>query len=188
MDAASGNLCTRQCLAATLFQWRTVCNLKAQHTMSGIPLPPMHTAQPTVYLAIKFHSDHRNRGLVEKIATELESRGMTTVCVARDFEKWGEIKLDSQDLMQVALDSIRQSDAVVIEFSEKGVGLGIEAGYASAYDIPVFVLHRSDAEVSTTLKGVSAEVIPYSDGDSLSAAIVSLIARIDPQLLELDDR
>jgi len=148
----------------------------------------MHTDQPTVYLAIKFHSDHRNRGLVEKIATELESRGLTTVCVARDFEKWGEIKLDSQDLMQVALDSIRQSDAVLIEFSEKGVGLGIEAGYASAFDIPVLVLHRSDAEVSTTLKGVSTEVIPYSDGDSLRAAVVNLIARIDPQLLELDDR
>jgi len=170
------------------FSCSTVCNLGTERAMSGIPLPPMHTDQPTIYLAIKFHSDQRNRGLVEKIATELESRGMTTVCVARDFEKWGEIKLDAQDLMQVALDSIRQSDAVVIEFSEKGVGLGIEAGYASAHDIPVFVLHRSDAEVSTTLKGISAEVIPYSGADSLSAAVVSLIARIDPQLLELHDR
>ena len=146
----------------------------------------MHTDRPIVYLAIKFHSDHRNRELVDRISTEMESHGLTTVCVARDFEKWGEIKLDSHDLMQVALDAVRQSDAVVIEFSEKGVGLGIEAGYASAFDIPVFVLHRRDADVSTTVRGVATAVIAYTDADSLNEAIGRLAVGIGPQPSELD--
>lgn len=148
----------------------------------------MQNDRRTVYLAIKFHSDHRNRELVDRISTEMESRGLTTVCVARDFEKWGEINLNPGDLMQIALDAVRQSDAVVIEFSEKGVGLGIEAGYASASEIPVFVLHRQDADVSTTLRGVASAVIEYTDGDSLNEAIDSLVAGIDPQLSELDRR
>ncbi len=143
----------------------------------------MNADQPTVYMAIKFHSDHRNRELVDKISSEMESHGLTTVCVARDFEMWGEIKLDSHDLMQIALDAVRQSDAVVIEFSEKGVGLGIEAGYAAAFDIPVFVLHRQDLQVSTTLRGVSTSVLEYSDEASLSAAIEHVVAGIDPRLL-----
>jgi nucleoside 2-deoxyribosyltransferase len=148
----------------------------------------MHKDRPTVYLAIKFHSDHRNRELVDRISTEMESRGLTTVCVARDFEKWGEIKLDASDLMQIALDAVRQSDAVVIEFSEKGVGLGIEAGYASAFEIPIFVLHRQYADVSPTLRGVASAVVEYTDGDSLNEAIDSLVAGIDPQSSELDRR
>lgn len=60
---------------------------------------------------------------------------MTTRCVARDFEEWGQVSLEAHDLMERALGAIRQSTAVVVEFSEKGVGLGIEAGYALALDI-----------------------------------------------------
>lgn len=80
------------------------------------------------------------------------------------------MSFDAHDLMQHALDAIRHSSAVVVEFTEKGVGLGIEAGYAAALDIPVFVLLRSEAEVSATLDGISTEVFRYADDASLNNA------------------
>lgn len=73
---------------------------------------------------------------------------------------------------------IRHSAAVVVEFTEAGVGLGIEVGYAAALDIPVFVLVPPEAEVSTTLDGVSTEVLRYSDDDTLSTAAARFASRI----------
>jgi hypothetical protein len=123
-----------------------------------------------VYLGIKFHADHRNRELVDWISEVFEEHGLATVCVARDMEDWGRVSFDAHDLMQRAFDAIRHSAAVVVEFTEKGVGLGIEAGYAAALGIPVFVLLRADAEVSTTLDGISSEVFRYVDDGSLNNA------------------
>jgi nucleoside 2-deoxyribosyltransferase len=131
-----------------------------------------------VYLAIKFHADHRNRELVDRISAEFEKQGLTTVCVARDLEEWGQVSFDAHDLMQIALGAIQRSAAVVVEFTEKGVGLGIEAGYAAALDIPVFVLVRPEAEVSITLDGISTDVFRYTDDDSLNSAATRIADKI----------
>ncbi len=88
------------------------------------------------------------------------------------------MSFNAHDLMQRALAAIHHSTAVVVEFTEKGVGLGIEAGYAAALDIPVFVLLRPEAEVSTTLGGISTEVFRYADDDSLNGAAIRIADRI----------
>ena len=102
----------------------------------------------------------------------------TTACVARDFEQWGQVSFDAHDLMQRALEAIHRSAAVVVEFTEKGVGLGIEADYAAALDIPVFVLLRPEAEMSTTLVGISTDVFRYADDDSLNSAATRIANKI----------
>ena len=43
-----------------------------------------------VYLAVKYHADHSNRDRVERVSGAFEACGITTVCVQRDFERWGE--------------------------------------------------------------------------------------------------
>jgi hypothetical protein len=144
----------------------------------------MKSDERTVYLAIKFHADHRNRDLVDRISAVFEKHGLMTVCVARDFEQWGQVTLDAHDLMQRAFDAIHRSTAVVVEFTEKGVGLGIEAGYAAALNIPIFVLLRPEAEVSTTLDGISTDVFRYADDDSLDSAV----ARIADTIGRVTDR
>lgn len=131
-----------------------------------------------VYLAIKFHADHRNRELVDRISTVFKAHGLTVVCVARDMDVWGRVSFDAHDLMQRASDSIRRSTAVVVEFTEKGVGLGIEAGYAAALGIPVFVLLRPEADLSTTLEGISADVFRNVDDVSLNAAAARIAEAI----------
>jgi nucleoside 2-deoxyribosyltransferase len=80
--------------------------------------------------------------------------------------------------MSAAFDAIDDSTAVVVEFSEKGVGLGIEVGYATAQGIPVFVIHQPGADVSTTLRGVTQEIFEYSDIDSLADAARRITAHM----------
>ena len=67
----------------------------------------------------------------------LHQSGIESVCIARDFEKWGQVKFNSHDLMQLAFEQIDQCDFLLVDLTEKGVGIGIEAGYGWAKNIPI---------------------------------------------------
>ncbi len=126
--------------------------------------------RPRIYLGIKYHPDHANRQLIEAISTAFAGVGLGTVCVVRDVERWGEVGLHPDELMRRSFELIESSQVVVIELTEKGVGIGIEAGYAHAMGIPVVVFHQPHAHVSETLRGIARSVIAYAPGDLISAA------------------
>lgn len=113
------------------------------------------------YLGIKYHPDNRNRSLIESVAQAMAGEGITTHVVARDVERWGEVSLSPEELMVRTFEAIDGSDFVLIELSEKGVGLGIEAGYAFARSIPVVVVHRAGTGVSATLAGIADAIFEY---------------------------
>jgi nucleoside 2-deoxyribosyltransferase len=123
-----------------------------------------------IFLSIKYYEDRRNRDLVEQITQAL--RPHTVICVARDVEKWGKEKFDSQELMQKTFAEIDSSDIVIVELSEKGVGVGIEAGYARAKGKPIITVARRGSDVSETLKGISHEVFFYQDTSELNTLII----------------
>lgn len=119
------------------------------------------------YLAIKYYEDQRNRDKIERLTTLLVAHGVETICVARDVEQWGAVHLAPPVLMEISFGEIEASDVVIVELSEKGVGLGIEAGYAYARRIPIITLARQGADISTTLEGISSDVFLYSSYDAL---------------------
>ena len=123
-----------------------------------------------VYFGIKYHADFANRLLIEKILTLLEQAGAETFCVVRDLEHWGETSLSPQVLMTQTFDMIQKADLVVIELSEKGVGLGIEAGYAYALKKPIVVIARVGSDISTTLKGIASNTHFYKNVSDLLIA------------------
>jgi nucleoside 2-deoxyribosyltransferase len=123
------------------------------------------------YLAIKFHEDSKNRKLIEEISDGLTKAGFETTIMARDYEKWGEVRFSPEELMKLTFELIDKSDVLIIEFSEKGVGLGIEAGYAYARKKPIIVIAKEGSDVSTTLKGVSKKVIFYNNPKELGKKI-----------------
>ena len=114
-----------------------------------------------IFLSIKYYPDLRNRALIEAISAALAAQGWQTVCIVRDVEQWGTLAFTPQALMQRTFDEIDACDLLLVEFSEKGVGLGIEAGYAAARGRPVVVLAPEGVEISTTLQGISRRVIRY---------------------------
>ena len=113
------------------------------------------------YFGIKFYEDNRNRDKINSIDETLQNAGIQTVCIVRDIEKWGNIRLSSQELMKITFEEIDKSDFVVLEMSEKGVGLGIEAGYAVAKNKPLIILIKNGLKLSNTMLGVADIVIHY---------------------------
>lgn len=116
-----------------------------------------------IYLAIKYHPDHKNKPLINAISQACEKAGLDCLCIAKDIEKWGENRFSPKTLMDISFDYIKKADFVLIEFSEKGVGIGIEAGYAAALGIPIYCLYPPTMDLSETLKGISTANFPYAD-------------------------
>lgn len=115
-----------------------------------------------VFISIKFHEDNRNRELINSISSILEKKGLETICIIRDVEKWGQNKFGTpEELMKKTFDEIDSSDLVIVELSEKGVGLGIEAGYAFAKGKPIVTIAKTGTDISSTLQGISQEVFFY---------------------------
>ena len=64
------------------------------------------------------------------------------------------------------------SDLVIIDVSEKGIGLGIELGYARAKKIPVIATLHETIEVSTTVKGTADRIITYKDVTDIDFSVL----------------
>jgi nucleoside 2-deoxyribosyltransferase len=121
-----------------------------------------------VYLAIKYHPDNQNWALIEQILLALEKRGFETVCITRDVEQWGQVHFAAPELMKRTFAEIEASDLVVVDLTEKGVGVGIEAGYAYARGIPIITIARKGSDISTTLAGISQHIFLYDELDNLT--------------------
>ena len=119
------------------------------------------------FLSIKFHPDNRNRETIDLISQVLISCGFEAVCIRRDIEKWGDVHLLPNELMTKTFEVIRSCRLTVIDLTEKGVGLGIEAGYTYAQGIPIITIAREGADISSTLQGISQDVYLYSGSDDL---------------------
>ena len=127
------------------------------------------------YIGIKYYEDFRNRNILQKISLVLENRGYETSCIVRDTEQWGLVKLEPNELMKATFDEIDSCDIVIIDLSEKGVGLGIEAGYAFVKGIPIITIAEEGSDISTTMQGISRQVFTYRDIDAIEKSLM-----IDP--------
>lgn len=126
-----------------------------------------------VFISIKFYEDNRNQELINSISSIFEKKGFETICVIRDVEDWGQKRFEtSEELMRKTFEEIDSSDLVVVELSEKGVGLGIEAGYAFAKGKPIVTIARTGSDISSTLQGISQQVFLYTQYDELEQLFV----------------
>ena len=124
------------------------------------------------YLGIKYHSDHCNKLKIDSIFSVLDKCGYSVTCITRDIEKWGQKSFSPEDLMTETFKIIDSSDVVIIDLSEKGVGLGIEAGYAYSKGIPIITIAKKN-EISTTLLGISKSHYVYKDENDLFDFLMS---------------
>lgn len=69
--------------------------------------------------------------------------------------------------MKLTFDKIDICDLVIIDLTEKGVGLGVEAGYAYAKGIPIITIATSGSDISETLEGISNNIIFYNNIEDL---------------------
>lgn len=129
---------------------------------------------PTLYYGVKYHKDGRNHAVTKQRLETLENLGFITHCALRDLEDWGTVALEPDELMRLAFHLIDGSDLIVLDLTEKGVGLGIEAGYAHAQVKPVVTVVAAGSEISTTLQGISEQSCVYSGEDDLGEFFATL--------------
>jgi nucleoside 2-deoxyribosyltransferase len=130
------------------------------------------------FISIKHYQDNRNRSDIERLSSIIAKSGFQTVCIVRDYEAWGEKTYSSNELMQITFNEIAASDVLVVESSVRGVGLGIEAGYAFARGVPILVVARSGAVISATLSGIASAQAHYSSDTELEQFLSQELAAI----------
>lgn len=126
------------------------------------------------FISIKYHEDRRNEEIINRISHALEQRDIKTICIIRDVERWGELRYSSQDLMRITFKEIDTSDVIVLDLTEKGVGVGIEAGYAYANGKPIITIAKYGSEISETLKGISNSIFTYKSIEEITQILTQI--------------
>lgn len=92
-----------------------------------------------------------------------------------------EFKFNSEqekEMMQQAMRSIDSSDLLIAVVSDKGIGIGIEVGYAKAKGKLVIYLRNKNAEHSTTVSGISDFSVVYDDVPELKLLLNEILMEI----------
>lgn len=139
--------------------------------------------QKKVYVAIKYHSNHSNSVRIRQIMEAIAEGECHAVCLALE-----EVECGSEDwchdLMRRAFAAIDTCTVVIIDATEKGVGIGIEAGYAYAQDIPIITIAEKGSQISDTLCGISTVVGTYSNKIEMKMLLIeSLQAVLEKKIL-----
>lgn len=83
-----------------------------------------------------------------------------------------------RQMMQQAMLDIDKCDLLIAETSEKGIGIGVEVGYAKAKGKHVIYVRQKDAEHSTTVSGISDFQVIYNEAGDLSGQLVDTLSKV----------
>ena len=121
------------------------------------------------FFALKFHDGDEDRAKVEAIESALNKAGVEITLMARDVEKWGKAKIPAGKVLMkdYAFPAMLQCDCNIIEFSEKGVGLGMNGGFCYAAGKPIYVIAKTNSDISTTMANIATEIIFYDEPEDL---------------------
>jgi hypothetical protein len=72
-------------------------------------------------------------------------------------------------------DIIKNSDIVIAETSYPATGMGIELGWADAFDIPIFAFYKEGSIPSRSAQFVTRKSTQYKDVKELVAAVEQTI-------------
>lgn len=121
------------------------------------------------FFALKFHDGDEDREKVSAIEKALNKAGIEITLMARDVEKWGNAVIpEGKALMRdYAFPAMMKCDCNIIEFSEKGVGLGMNGGFCYAVGKPIYVIAKTNSDISTTMANIATEIIFYEKPEDL---------------------
>ena len=83
-----------------------------------------------------------------------------------------------REMMQKAMEEIDNCDILIAETSEKGIGIGVEVGYAKGKGKTIVYIRQKDMEHSTTVSGSSDFQIIYSDSKDLRMQLLQIIPMV----------
>ena len=133
------------------------------------------------FFALKFHDGEEDRAKIEGIEKALNKAGIEITVMARDVEKWGEADIpEGKTLMKdYAFPAMKQCDCNIIEFTEKGVGLGMNGGYCYAAGKPIYVIAKTNSDISTTMANIASEIIFYDKPEDLVEPFKKIVKNLN---------
>ncbi len=128
------------------------------------------------YISISYSNRKNLQVEVDAIMETLQQYGITGFVFADTYSFNAS---QEKEMMEQAFADIDQSLLLIAETSEKGIGIGVEAGYAKAKGKTVIYLRNKAAEHSTTVAGTSDFQIIYSDTNDLQYQLSSVLNKLN---------
>lgn len=72
----------------------------------------------------------------------------------------------------------RECDVLVVEASYSATGLGIEVGWADAYDVPIIIMYKSKHRISGSLVSMSKNIFSYTSLDEMIVLLGDGLKRV----------
>jgi nucleoside 2-deoxyribosyltransferase len=129
------------------------------------------TNMKKVFISYSFSKREDVRELHEKLKKLLEDKfNLEVYAFVFDYKD----NVDDKKLMRDALQKVDEADCLIVELSNKSLGIGIEAGYANAKGKPIIYLNKRGTELKQTMKGIADVVITYEKEEDLLNQISNL--------------
>jgi len=126
----------------------------------------------TAYIAISFS---RRKWMDKEIAAMMDTLNEFKIASFVFVDTYKFDLTQEHQMMQQAMAHLDQCDILLAETSEKGIGIGIEVGYAKAKGKPVIYLRQKDAEHSSTVSGISDFQVIYLDTNDLKKKLGAIL-------------
>lgn len=127
------------------------------------------------FISYSFTDKNKFRNFDKKLKEFLKEKfDIISYSFVFDFKK----RVDNVTLMRLALKKIDESDLLIVELSNKVIGIGVEAGYAKAKDKKIIYIHKIGSEISTTVEGISDIKIMYKNISNLLNLLTNKKRRI----------
>jgi nucleoside 2-deoxyribosyltransferase len=127
------------------------------------------------YISISYNKRHELNNELQSIIETLKESYIKPFVFVDNF-KFSPGK--EKEMMQQAIVSIDDCDLLIAETSDKGIGIGVEVGYAKAKGKPVIYMRNKKAEHSTTVSGISDFQVIYDDIKDLKEQFIIVLSRV----------
>lgn len=127
------------------------------------------------YISISYNKRHELNDELQSIIETLKEFHIKPYVFVDNFKFSSE---QEKEMMYQAMKSINDCDLLIAETSDKGIGIGVEVGYAKAKGKPVIYIRSKSAEHSTTVSGISDHQIIYSDINDLKDRLAAILSSI----------
>jgi nucleoside 2-deoxyribosyltransferase len=122
------------------------------------------------YISYKFsgEDEEKLKEILSEISSIIESHNNETFVSYRDIGNWGEISMDSKEIITKALAELRNADCILclVLSSEKSEGMLLEAGYAKALGKKIIVAKKDDVRI-VFLKDIADDSIEFNTYEDL---------------------
>jgi len=121
-----------------------------------------------VFITASFGDSKEN---IENLCKIVRTSGFEDFSFIRDVENYKKVFSDPKELMSRAKEEIQNSDALLIDMTEKPTGRAIEAGIAYALGKKIIVIMKKGTVVKDTVIGIADLVIEYDTIGDISSKL-----------------